>query len=330
MSNQDLVNLFYKLAELLESKGVEWKPQAYRKAARSLQALKEDVAKIYKEGGIKGLDEIPGIGKGIAKRIEQYLKTGKISEFEKLKKSEKVDLGQLTEVISMGPKRADYLYKHLGIKTVKDLEKAAKAGKIAKLPTFGETSQKDILESIKFYKQRAQSSRIPLAKALPIAKKIEKRISALKETKRFEIAGSIRRKRDTVRDIDLLAISNKPEVLMNSFTSMPDIQKVLAKGSTKSEVLLKRGIQADLRVIKPESFGAAFLYFTGPKEFNIWMRKIAIRKSYKLSEYGLFNRKTDKLIEGRNEKKIFKLLGIKYLTPEEREKRNTWKNALQK
>ena len=316
MNNQNIAAILYKLADLLEAQAVEWKPQAYRKAARSLEFLKKGVSDIYKKGGVKALDDIPGVGAGIAKKIEQYLKTGKINAYERLRKSAKGDLSKLTDIISMGPRRAALLHRKLGITTLKELEKAAKAGKIAKLPTFGEKSQQDILESIKFHKQK--SGRVPLKDVLPLANRIKRHMLDLKETERFEIAGSIRRKKPMIRDIDLLAISKKPEVLMDAFTTMAGIQKVLAKGSTKAMVILKNGMQADLRVVPPKSFGGALQYFTGDIPHNISLRKIAIKKGYKLNEYGLFDRKTGKLVAGKKEEDIYKKLGVKFISPEKR------------
>ncbi len=311
--NEKLAKIFFEIADLLELQNIEWKPQAYRRAARAL--LDQDsVAAIYKKGGEEALEEIPGIGEGLAKKIIEYIKTGQVKELEKVKKGLPKGLSELLDLISMGPKRAMRLYKELGIRTVKDLEKAAKEHKIAKLSGFGEKSEADILESISLSKK--SPGRISYAEAYKLASSIKKNL--LPYCEQVEIAGSIRRKKETIGDIDLLAISNSPEKVMDSFRSCGI--KTLSTGPTKTIIILKNGLQADLRVLKPEAFGAAFLYFTGPKDYNIEMRKIAIQKGYKLSEYGLFDRKTGRLISSKDEKDIFGRLGMKYVRPEDREK----------
>ncbi len=317
MKNLELAKIFNEIADILEIQDIQWKPQAYRKAASSIASLSIDIEKIYKKSGLKGLDSIPGVGKHLALKIEEYLKTGKIKAYKQLKKKVPIDLAELTHIEFLGPKKAKRLYKELKIKNIKDLEKAAKAGKIAKLSGFGEKSQQDILEGLGMYKLGKKRALLNIA--LPIAKEIIQSLNKLKEVKSAEYVGSLRRMKETVRDIDILVISNKPKKVIQTFTSLDNVKKVLAKGPTKASVVLKNNMHSDLRVLKPEEKGAGLLYFIGSKEHNIALRKIAIEKGYKLSEYGLFSRNTGKRIPGTSEKDIYKALSLKYIPPELRE-----------
>lgn len=315
-TNKELSKIFYHMTSLLAAAKVDWRPQAYRKAAASLEGLDKDIKKLYEAGGTKALKEIKGVGDAIAKKIEQYVKTGKIDEYEKMKGAEKVDLGEVAKIPFMGPKTAQKLYHKLGVKSVKDLERAAKAHKISKLPGFGEKSEKDIIEGIKLYK--ARGPRKPYA---VVKKQADKLVESMRKTRlanKIVIAGSLRRKKQVIGDIDLLAISKQPEKLMDKFTKLSSVKRVLAKGKTKSTIILKNNIQVDLRVIGKDSYGAALLYFTGSKQYNISLRKLASKKGYKLNEYGLFNRKTNEFVAGKTEKEILNVLGEKWLSPEKR------------
>lgn len=317
MKNQEIAAIFYEMADILEMQHVQWKPRAYRQAAQSIDSLKQDIAEIYRKGGLKAIESIPWIGRNLANKIVEYIKTGKMSSYEKLRKQVPKRILNLMEIRGLGPKRIEKLGKVLKISTVKELEKAAKAHKIAKIPTFGEKSEQDILEAIGLMK--SSKGKIPLAQAEKTAKMIISKLKKLKEVKQIMAAGSIRRKKPFVRDLDILASSNKPEKVIDAFTNLSDVKKVMAKGSTKASVALKSGINADLRVFKPESWGAGLFYFTGNKNYNIEMRRIAIKKGCKLNEYGLFDKKSGKMIAGKTEKEIMKALGVKYINPEDRE-----------
>lgn len=314
--NIDIANIFYEIADILEIKKIQWKPQAYRRVAKSLINLKEEVDEIYKKGGIKALEEIPGVGKNIANKIVEYIETKNIKEYFKIKKLIPTSMYELSKIPGLGPKRVKKLYEKLGIRTVEDLKKAVEEHKISKLENFGEKSEQNIVEALSVYKEQTQ--RRPLKQVLPIANKIKRRLEKLRGAVRVDVVGSIRRKKETIRDIDILAISKEPEFIMDYFTKMKEVKKVIAKGSTKSAILLNNNIEADIRVLDEKNYGAALLYFTGSKEFNIRLRKIAMKKGYKLSEYGLFNRKTNKYIAGRTEEEIFKKLGQKWIEPEKR------------
>lgn len=311
MKNIEIAELFYEMADLHEILGIEWKPRAYRNAARGLEAA-DDVEKIYEKKGKKGLKEIPGVGESLAEKIIEYLKTGRIREYEELQKKFPQGVLEMMEIMGMGPKKAMRLYKKLKIKTIRELEKAAKAGKIRKLEGFGKKSEEDILKGIQTYKKGQE--RMLLGKALPVAQEIINRLKKLKEVKQIEPAGSLRRMKETIGDIDILVTSTSPKKVMDAFTTMPNVERVYAKGPTKSSVLLKEGINADCRVLEPKSFGAALQYFTGNKDHNIALRKIAIKKGYKLNEYGLFKGK--KQVAGRTEEEIYKKLGMKWMPPE--------------
>lgn len=318
MKNQELAKIFYELADFLEAEGIAFKPYAFRKAALTLEALEEDIEIIYEKGGKQALEKISGIGKGIAERIEEYLKKGKIKDYEKLKKSLPVKMEELIRVEGMGPKKAKILYEKLGIKNLKDLEKAAKAGKIAPLFGFGPRTEKNILEGIEFLKK--SKGRFLLGEILPFVKELEEKLKKLRGVDQVNVAGSVRRRKETIGDVDFLITLKKvadPEKIMNFFVSQPGVIKIWGKGPTKASVRLKEGFDVDLRVLPRENYGSALQYFTGSKEHNIKLRSLAINKGFKLNEYGLFYGK--KKIAGKTEKEIYQALGIDWIFPELRE-----------
>ncbi len=317
MKNQEIARMFYEMAEILELKEVKWKPQAYRKAARGLESLGKDVEEVYKEGGLNAVEDIPGVGERLALKIEEYIKTGKIKSYAKYKKSIPKGLNVLMSIPGLGPKKAKQLYGKLGIKSIKDLEKAVKKHKIKGLEHFKEKSEENIERGIELVKSK--KGRMLLGNALPIAEDILHKLKGLKEVRKAEIAGSLRRMNDTIGDIDILITSRNPKPVMDFFTKMPEVSKVLARGPTKSSVLFKAGIQVDLRVLEEKSFGSGLQYFTGSKDHNIKLREIAIKKGLKLSEYGLFSKKSNRQVAGSTEKEVYSKLGMKYIEPELRE-----------
>jgi DNA polymerase (family 10) len=312
MKNLEVARILYEVADLLELKGVEFKPYAYRRAAQTVESLSKDIEEVYKEDK---LDELPGIGKNIAKKIAEIIETGKLKYYEDLKKGMPIDFEALLSVGGLGPKKVKALYKKLKVRNLKDLEMVAKAGKIRKLPGFGEKTESEILENIGLAKLRKE--RMLLGIALPIAEEIENRLKKLNEVKKVCTAGSLRRMKETIGDLDILITSTNPNKVMEYFTSMPDIRDIIAKGPTKSSIVLKNGLQVDIRVVDEKSFGSALLYFTGSKEHNIALRKVAIAKKMKLSEYGLF--KGSRQMAGKTEEEVYKILGLKYIEPEMRE-----------
>ena len=315
MKNQEIAKIFYELADYLEMEGIQFKPYAYQKAAITLETLEEDVEEIYNRGGLEALKEIPGVGESIALKIEEYLKTGKIKYYEEFKKKIPVNLEEIIAVEGMGPKKAKVLYEKLGIRNLKDLEKAAKAHKIAPLFGFGEKTEKNILEGIEFVKRA--KGRFLLGDILPKVKEVEERLKSLKEVEKIDVAGSVRRRKETIGDVDFLVISKNPGKVMDFFVSLPGIIKIWGKGTTKASVRLKEGFDMDIRVLPKRSYGSALQYFTGSKEHNIALRKIAIDKGLKLSEYGLF--RGSKMIAGETEEGIYEKLGMEWIPPEMRE-----------
>ena len=312
MSNLELAKIFYEIAELLEMQDIAFKPRAYEKAARTLESLEKDVKEIYQEGGLKDLEVLPGIGKSIALKIEEFIKTGRVKDYERLKKKCPVDIEALTAIEGLGAKKIKVLYQKLKIRNLKDLEKAAKAGQIRKLAGFGEKSEKNILQGLAFVKKT--KGRFLLGFILPTVKEIIKDLESFKEVQRISPAGSIRRMKETVGDIDILVTSIQPEKVMEFFVKRPDVVKIWAKGPTRSSVRLKQGLDCDLRVIKKESFGAALQYFTGSKDHNIAVRRLAQEKGLKLNEYGVFRGK--KRIVGKTEEGVYRAIGLFYIEPE--------------
>lgn len=303
------------MALFYEMEGVLFKPRAYARAALGVESLDEEMGELYKKGGIKKLMEIPGVGEGIARHLEEFLTKKHFREYERLKKKIPVHITELTAVEGVGPKMVATLWKKLHIRTLVDLERAARAGKIKILPHFGARSEEKILKGIEFLKQ--SGGRQILGFMLLEIRSLEKIIQSFPEVECAMVAGSVRRRRETIGDIDILAVSKKPEKVMERFLGLPHVAHVYGTGPTKTNVKLKNGLDADLRVVSRESWGAALNYFTGSKDHNIALREIAIKKGWKLNEYGLFREK--KMIAGTTEEDLYKTLGLRYIEPEMRE-----------
>jgi DNA polymerase (family 10) len=325
MKNQEIAQIFYEIADFLEMENVLFKPQAYRKAAITLETLEDDIAQIYKKGGKQALEEIPGIGKTLSERIEEYLRTGKIKYYQQLKKKTPVEMEEMIKVEGLGPKKVKVLYQKLRIRNLKDLERAAKSHKIAPLFGFGEKTERNILEGIEFLKR--SKGRFLLGDILPKVREIYEKLRQLKEVEKVDFAGSIRRMKETIGDVDFLVVSKNPEKVMDFFVSLPGVVKIWGKGKTKASVRMKDGFDMDIRVVSPKVYGAALQYFTGSREHNIVTRKIAIEKGFKLSEYGLF--KGSKIIAGKTEEEIYKALGMALPPPEIRENQGEIEAALE-
>ena len=246
---------------------VPFKPRAFERASESVGSLDKDIAAAYKEEGIAGLEKIPGVGRGIAERIEEYLKTGRIREYDALKKKFPVDIAGLSSIEGVGPKLIKTLYQKLKIKNVSELERAAKTSKLRRLPRMGEKLEQKILKGIEFKKEGG--GRFGLGEVLPVARAIKERLLRVKGVQAAELAGSLRRWQETIGDLDILAISEKPKKVCDYFAKLPEVAHVYAHGNTKVMVRLKMGIDADLRVVPKESFGAALQYFTGSKDHNV-------------------------------------------------------------
>jgi DNA polymerase (family X) len=313
--NWEVERILNNIALLLEMDDVPFKPRAYEKAARSIEALEDDLEDIYRRGGLKALEDIPGVGESIAGKIEEIIKSGKLEYYEKLKEKVPVDLDSLSGIEGLGPKKIKTLWQELEIKTIDDLEHACIAHKVCKIAGFQEKTEQNILSGIQFAKK--SKGRFILGFVLGSIREIEKRLNDQDYVERVAVAGSVRRMKETIGDADFLVASAKPTEIMNFFTTLPEVVEVFAKGDTKSSVKLDTGMNADLRVVPIESFGAALQYFTGNKDHNIALRKIAQDKKLKLSEYGLF--KGDRSVAGREEIEIYEKLGLKWIPPELRE-----------
>ena len=315
MTNQKIAKILYEISILLDMDDIQFKPRAFEKAALTIQDLNDDLEEIYKKGGIKALKEIPSIGEGIARKIEEYIKYGKVKEYDELKKKFPVDIDDLKKVEGLGPKGIKFLYKKLKIKNLEELEKAASEHRLSEFEGWGSKKEENILKGIGFIKKG--SGRYPLGQVLPLINEIKDRLSSLKEVKKVIVAGSVRRWKETVGDADILVISDNPKPIMDYFVEIPEVAKVYGKGETKSTIKLKNGMDVDVRIVEEKSYGAALNYFTGSKEHNVALRQIAKDKGLKLSEYGLF--KGNKFIAGRTEEELYKALGLKYVEPELRE-----------
>lgn len=314
MKNQKVARILDRIADYLEMEGTDFRTKAYRRAAHTVEMLPQDINEIRNKGQ---LTELPGVGKAIALKIEEILDTGKLQYLEDLKREYPVDIDALLTVEGIGPKTIRLLYKELGIKNLDDLEKEARRHHIRRLKGMGDKSERKILEHLEF--ARKSRGRRLLGEVLPLARKLKDRLSDLDIVEKVEIAGSLRRMKETIGDMDILVITQHPQKVMDFFTSQDSVEEIIVKGPLKSTVRLEDGFEADLRVFPREEFGSALLYFTGSKEMNIKLRQIALGKKLKLNEYGVF--KGEERIASRTEEDMFQALGLPYIPPELRENR---------
>ena len=304
------------LTEMMEEDpNVQFRARAYYRAADTIASLQENVIDIYGRQGVNGLLEIPAVGKAIASKIEEYLKGGKIQHLEELKAKVPIDIDELYGIEGIGPKTIKMFYDKLQIKNLADLEKAATEGKLKTLPGFTEKKEQDIFKRIEFFKRG--KGRLIIGEVYPLVKQIEKRLQHIAGVKNAVAAGSIRRMKETIGDIDYLVAANDPKRVIDFFVKMPEVQEILGMGQAKAFVKLASGIDADLLVVPEESWGAALQYFTGSKEHSVQLRKIAISKGFRLNEWGVF--KGDKRIAGATEEEVYKILGLQWIPPEMRE-----------
>lgn len=322
--NAEVAEILYEISELYALKGETYRSRAYMMAAQRIGSLTEDIRKIWQRGE---LQSIPGIGKSIAAVIEEYLETGQSSKLEELREELPRGVMELIELDGVGPKKAMRLYEELGINSIDELEKAAKAGKIRRLKGFGPKTEENILRSIEEYRRRQE--RFLLGAILPVIDEIMAYMKECDAVLRIEPAGSARRRKETVGDLDILILSTRPEEVVERFVSMPRVSRVISQGTTRSTVIIGANLQVDLRVIPPESYGSALQYFTGSKAHNIKLRAIAVKKGYKLNEYGLFDRETGERIAGETEEGVYKALGLEWIEPELREDRGEIEAAME-
>ncbi|MHC1636395.1 MAG: DNA polymerase/3'-5' exonuclease PolX [Candidatus Methanospirareceae archaeon] len=317
MINLDIARIFDEIADILEIKGdSQFRIRAYRRAARTIETLTQDLRVIAERGGVEELKKIPGVGEGIAKKIVEIVKTGDCKKHRELKKEIPPGLLELLAIPRVGPKTIAKVYEELGIDSIEKLEEAARSHKLEGLPGLGRKVEENILKGIEQY--RRYKGRVLLSKALPYAEAIVERLKKLDAVERIEIAGSLRRMKETIGDIDILVVSKRPKEVMDAFTSLEGVEDVIAKGETKSSIVIG-GIDADLRVVDAESFGAAVHYFTGSKHHNIRIRELGVKKGLKINEYGIFKSDTGERIGGENEEDVFKSVGLPYIPPELRE-----------
>lgn len=318
MKNQELAKMFSDLTKLLEYKGENpFKLRAYQKAALALQNLSEDIETVARQGR---LQEIPGVGEGIAKKIQEYLDTGKMSKFEEAKKGVPEGVLEMMQIPGLGPKTIALVNKNLGIDTVEKLETAVRQGKLRDLPGMGAKKEQNILRGIQMLREmlRQGTQRIPLGEAWPIVQEIVEGLKAA-GVKHIMPAGSLRRMKETIGDIDILATALDGAAVIQSFVKGAWVKEVLSAGTTKGSVIAHGGRQVDLRVVEESSFGAALQYFTGSKEHNIKLRDIAKRRGLKVNEYGLF--KGARKVAGATEEEIYQKLGLDWIPPTLREDR---------
>ena len=320
MENKDLARFFTEIADILEiQEGNPFRIRSFRRTAQIIKDLSFNGADAVLEDPQK-LKSISGIGDGAIKKMQEIVETGKCQEHQDLKQQIPASLLPLTQIQNLGPKKVSLFWKALDITSLEELEKAAREEKLRSLPGMGEKSEAKILKAIHDYRQL--QGRFRLDDGIEISQVLIEYLRQQVEVNRIAAAGSVRRRRETIGDIDILVTCDAPVEVIDAFTGHPDVQEVLARGETKASVVLRRGLQADLRVLEDESFGAALQYFTGSKAHNVALRERAKRMGYKISEYGLFSiDDPEEPVAGANEEDIYRLLNLSWVPPEIRENR---------
>ncbi|UCG79362.1 MAG: DNA polymerase/3'-5' exonuclease PolX [Nitrospirota bacterium] len=314
MIKKEISKIFRDMADLLEVKGDNpFRIRAYRRASQSVEGISSDVSKMTE----KELVSIPGIGKDLAGKIKEYSETGKIGAWEDLKRDVPEGIIDIISIPGVGPRTAKLIFDELGISTLEGLESALEKGRLRGIGHIKDKTEQNILKGIKLIKKGRE--RVSIGLALPLAEGIVRYLKEEPYVDQISVAGSIRRWKESVKDIDILVTSDEPSKVMHRFVSMAGVSDIIAKGSTKSSVYMNDGIQVDLRVVDDACFGAALQYFTGSKEHNVRLRELAVKKKLKINEYGVFDAKTEKFLGGRNEEDIYKVLDLKYVEPELRE-----------
>ena len=315
MKNDLVARILHEIADLLALEGVAFKPQAYRRAAETIEALAVPIESLVANG--KHTD-LPGVGAAIAKKIAEIVDTGHLEYHDELKAKLPIDLFALTQVDGVGPKTAKLLYDELGVCNLADLERVARDGLIRDVKGLGTKTEEKILRGVA--ETRRTEGRMLLGQALPLADELIERLRESGRFGRVETAGSVRRGRETIGDLDLLVTAESPSGATEAFVALPGVEEVLAQGETKSSVRLSGGVQVDLRIVPAESYGAALQYFTGSKDHNVALRKRAVARGWKLNEYGLFDR-DERALAGPDEAGVYKRLGLQFIPPELREDR---------
>lgn len=324
MKNQEIAKIFNEIAGLLEIKNDNpFRIRAYRRAALNVEGLTRNVEDLSEDE----LLEVPGVGKELAAKIAEYIKTGNIAAHEELKKEIPQIVLDLESVPGLGPKTAMLLHEKLHIKSIDELAKLAEEHKLAGLPGIKGKTEENILKGIGMLRRGQERS--PLGKVLPIAQDLVDQLRLKAPLTRIDIAGSLRRWKDTIKDIDILAMSDNPKEVMRVFVHLPHVKEVIMQGPTKSSVVIKEGLQVDLRVVEKESYGAALAYFTGSKEHNIRLREMAVKRGLTINEYGIFRVKDNTKLGGEKEEDTYKILDLQYVPPEMREDRGEIEAAIE-
>ncbi|MEJ2627001.1 MAG: DNA polymerase/3'-5' exonuclease PolX [bacterium] len=318
--NQDIADIFNKLADLLDIQDENpFRIRAYRRAAQTILNLSRKVTDMIAEG--EDLTRLPGIGKELALKIDEIVRRGSLRKLNELEKEIPPELSDMMKLSDLGPKRVKIIYKRLGIESINALEKAARQGKLQKLEGLGQKTEEKILQEIQRWKERGEKKRFKLVHAEEITGPLLDYLKQFKGVKEVEAAGSYRRHQETVGDMDIL-VTCQPGIrdkLMEHFISYEDVDRVISRGKTRSTVILKNGLQVDLRAVAQDSYGAALYYFTGSKAHNIKVRKMAAQKNLKVNEYGVF--KNDDKVAGKTEEEVFNIVGLNFILPELREDR---------
>jgi DNA polymerase (family 10) len=317
MKNKEISALFDEIADILELRGENvFRINAYRRAAQNVEGLSRAIEEVAADGK---LAEIPGIGKDLEGKIIEYLGSGSIAYLDELRRDTPRILLDMLRIPGVGPKTAVRLHNELGINSLDELKHAALDHRIQNLPKMKAKTEENILKGIEFLSRAG--GRTPIGVAYPLAERIIAALEGLPEVQTIAAAGSLRRWRETVGDIDILVVSHAPDSVIERFTHLDEVDRVLAGGGTKGSIITKDGIQVDIRVVEKESYGAALAYFTGSKEHNIRLREMAIKKGLKLSEYGVFKKtaKRERMIAGATEEEVYAVFGLPFIPPEIRE-----------
>jgi DNA polymerase (family 10) len=323
MKNREVAHLFSEMGDLLEIKGDNpFKIRAYRRAALNIEGLPKPVEGLSREE----LLEIPGIGEELAAKIEEYLQSGAMHAHEKLIGELPPGILSLLAVPGLGPKTAKLLNEKLRVTSIEELERLALEHRLAGMPGIQQKTEENILKGIAAMKQSRE--RQPLGVMLPVAMEIIEQLKKAAAIGRIEIAGSIRRRKDTIKDIDMVATSCVPEQVMAAFVGLPQVERVIMHGPTRSSIVIREGVQVDLRVVEPESFGAALAYLTGSKGHNVLLRDMAVKQGLKINEYGIFREKDGRRLGGGEEADVYRTLGLPYIPPELREDQGEVEAAL--
>ncbi len=318
LHNSEVADRFRMMADLLSIKGAnEFRIRAYRNAAQTVSNLSDNLVDMVNNN--VDLTKLDGIGKDLAGKIEEMVKDGKISELEDLKKEISPEVAEMLNITGLGPERVKTIYNELHVKKITELKKAAEEKKISQLSGLGDKTENTILEDIKKREEKGEQERFLFSRAEEIVKPLEEYLKALEDIDRIAIAGSYRRRKATVGDLDILVCGNNSKKIMKYFNDYEDVSKVLSSGETKSTVILNDGIQVDIRLVKEENYGSALQYFTGSKEHSVKLRKIGQEQGLKVNEYGVYD--GDEQIGGKEEKDMYEILGLPYIEPELRENR---------